>query len=272
MLKALLERITPFRMSKGVMALCPLLSFHGSNILNAAIHNKGIIGPEQPSEGIPSYLAASSGCRCALANQMASLGSGGLGFRLYPALAEKSQGIPSFGRCPIFFRPRSRLRIWSLETGSAVPSRISLLILHTLRLNLVTRRISPAFRDGLHLFTPSIAIGPVPNLSATQLRTDGVHYQEAAGTGPVALKLILIKGAAFSGITMYHVLCASRFSMPTILRRERGQGNIHLPLTTRRIVSLTRLIHTLLYVMTMYTCVYTCIPFRTVDMCDTEHI
>ena len=31
---------------------------------------------------------------------MASLGSGGLGFRLYPALAGKSQGIPSFGRCP----------------------------------------------------------------------------------------------------------------------------------------------------------------------------
>ena len=44
-------------------------------------------------------MAASSGCRCALANQMASL-PGGLGFRLYPALAEKSQGIPSFGLCP----------------------------------------------------------------------------------------------------------------------------------------------------------------------------
>ena len=26
-------------MSKGMMALCPLLYFHGSNILNAAIHN-----------------------------------------------------------------------------------------------------------------------------------------------------------------------------------------------------------------------------------------
>ena len=39
MLKALLVRITPFRMSKGIVALCPLLSFHGSNILNAAIHN-----------------------------------------------------------------------------------------------------------------------------------------------------------------------------------------------------------------------------------------
>ena len=31
-LKALLVRITPFRMSKGVMALSSPLSFHGSNI------------------------------------------------------------------------------------------------------------------------------------------------------------------------------------------------------------------------------------------------
>ena len=36
----------------------------------------------------------------------------------------------------IFPRPRSRLRIWSRETGSAVPSRVSLLI-SILRLNLV---------------------------------------------------------------------------------------------------------------------------------------
>ena len=30
-----------------------------------------------------------------------------------------------------FPRPRSRVRIWSRETGSAVPSRVSLLILHS---------------------------------------------------------------------------------------------------------------------------------------------
>ena len=36
----------------------------------------------------------------------------------------------------IFSCPRSRLRIWSRETGSAVPSRVSLLI-SILRLNLV---------------------------------------------------------------------------------------------------------------------------------------
>ena len=47
---------------------------------------------------------------------------------------------------------RSRLRIWSRETGSAVPSRVSLLI-SILRLNLVlTYEIPPEFRGGIHLF------------------------------------------------------------------------------------------------------------------------
>ena len=39
MFKPLLVRITPFRMSKGVIALLSSLSFHGSSILNDAIHN-----------------------------------------------------------------------------------------------------------------------------------------------------------------------------------------------------------------------------------------
>ena len=49
------------------------------------------------------------------------------------------------------FCPRACLRIWSRETGSAVPSRVSLLI-SILRLNLVlTYRIPPEFRGGVHL-------------------------------------------------------------------------------------------------------------------------
>ena len=48
--------------------------------------------------------------------------------------------------------PRSRLRIWSRETGSAVTSRVSLLI-SILRLNLVlTYGIRPEFRGGVHLY------------------------------------------------------------------------------------------------------------------------
>ena len=48
--------------------------------------------------------------------------------------------------------PRTCLSIWSRETGSAVPSRASLLI-SILRLNMVlTHRIPPDFRGGAHLF------------------------------------------------------------------------------------------------------------------------
>ena len=50
----------------------------------------------------------------------------------------------------IFTRARSRLRTWFRETGSAVPSHVSLLI-SILRLNLVlTYGIPPEFRGGVH--------------------------------------------------------------------------------------------------------------------------
>ena len=54
----------------------------------------------------------------------------------------------------VFPCPRSRLRIWSGEAGSAVPYRVSLLI-SMLRLNLVlTYGIPPEFRGGdVHFFT-----------------------------------------------------------------------------------------------------------------------
>ena len=51
----------------------------------------------------------------------------------------------------IFFCPRACLIIWSRETGSAVPPRVSLLI-SILRLNLVlTYGIPPEFRSGVYL-------------------------------------------------------------------------------------------------------------------------
>ena len=51
----------------------------------------------------------------------------------------------------IFLCPRACLRLWSREMGSAVPSRVSLLI-SILRLNLVlTYGIPPEFRGGVHL-------------------------------------------------------------------------------------------------------------------------
>ena len=60
---------------------------------------------------------------------------------------------------------------------------------------------------------------------------------------------------------------AEPVSRDQILRHARGQGNIIFPvqLTTSRIGNLTRLIHTLLYVMTIHTyihigivCMYVC--------------
>ena len=83
-----------------------------------------------------------------------------------------------------------------------------------LRLNLVlTQGIPPDFRGGVHLFTLS---GQSRVYRVTQLRTDGVHYRESAGTGPVVLKVISGTGAAFAHRHgPIHVRLS--FSTPTIL-------------------------------------------------------
>ena len=48
--------------------------------------------------------------------------------------------------------PRLHLRIWSRETGSTVPSRVSLYISIISRLNLVlTYGIPPEFLGGVHI-------------------------------------------------------------------------------------------------------------------------
>ena len=71
----------------------------------------------------------------------------------------------------IFLCPRSRLRIWSRKTGSAVvPFRVSLLV-SILKLNLMltyyTRFLpSSAAAASIYLFKPPYAIGPVPSLSS----------------------------------------------------------------------------------------------------------
>ena len=62
---------------------------------------------------------------------------------------------------------------------------------------------------------------------------------------------------------------AEPFSRDQILRHARGQGNIIFPvqLTTSRVwINLTRLIHTLLYVMTIHTYTHT-VPFEIAN-CD----
>ena len=48
----------------------------------------------------------------------------------------------------------------------------------------------------------------------TQLRTDGVHRLESAGSGPEVLKVAPVTGAAFSGNSMDKFLCAPLFPHP----------------------------------------------------------
>ena len=102
---------------------------------------------------------------------------------------------------------RSRLIIWSCETGSADPSSLSPLILHTEAETGVYSRDSPRFlrRWRLHI-VPSTAIGSVPSLS-------GYHAIErrwcslarvSTDKGPVVLKVARVTGGVFRGVTMNH--------------------------------------------------------------------
>ena len=117
----------------------------------------------------------------------------------------------------IFSCPRSRQRIWSRETGSAIPSRVSLLI-SILRLNLVlTYGIPPEFRGGVHLWNRHTPSGQSRVYRVTQLPTDGVHCRESVGTGPAVLKAVPVTGADFSGITMDQLMCVSLFLPPLLV-------------------------------------------------------
>ena len=64
---------------------------------------------------------------------------------------------------------RLRLRTWSLETGSAVPSLVSLIILHTQAQPGAYSTDSPRFCGGVQLFMPPYAIGSVPSLSGHEM-------------------------------------------------------------------------------------------------------
>ena len=110
--------------------------------------------------------------------------------------------------------PRTRLRIWSRETGSAVPSRASLLALHTQAESGAYSWDSSRFprrRPFINLDrgTPS---GQSRVHRITQLRTDDVHCRESAGTGPVVLKVVQVTGAAIFQVTMDQLMCVCVFS------------------------------------------------------------
>ena len=101
--------------------------------------------------------------------------------------------------------------------GSAVPSRVSLFLLHTQAGSGAYSGIPPAFRGGVHSFTPLTAIGSSRVYQVTRLRTDYVFCLESAGTGPEVLKVFRITGAAFSGVTKDQLMSASLFPHPLLV-------------------------------------------------------
>ena len=146
--------------------------------------------------------------------------------------------------------PRTCLRIWCRDTGSAVPSRVSLLIFDTQAESGAYSRDSSRFprrRPYIYLnrHTPS---GESRIHRVTQLRTDGVHCRESAGTELVVLKplrcsfrstvliVCMFVSESHSNTSLSREMSrltrdgtAEPVSRDQILRRERGQGNIIFP-------------------------------------------
>ena len=59
----------------------------------------------------------------------------------------------------------------------------------------------------------------------TRLRSDDIHCRESTGTGPVVPNVVRVTGAAFAGITIDHLMCASLFSPSTCpLHTNSGCG------------------------------------------------
>ena len=104
-----------------------------------------------------------------------------------------------------FPAPRPRLRIWSRETGSAVPPRVSLLNLRTEGESGARSRDSSQFpaMTSIYFYLCQSRVHQV-----TQIRTDGIHCRGFADSEPVILKVVPVTGAAFSDITVGQFLCA----------------------------------------------------------------
>ena len=91
----------------------------------------------------------------------------------------------------IFLCPRSRLRNWSRETGSAVPSRVSLLIsIQKAKSGAYLRDSSRVPRRRLFILNRHTPSGQSRVYQVTPLRTDDVRCRESADTGSVNLNVV----------------------------------------------------------------------------------
>ena len=132
----------------------------------------------------------------------------------------------------------------SRNMGSAVPSRISLVTLHTMAESGSFSRallLHPAFSEGVRLLSYRLPQSGQPRVyQVTQLRTVSVHRQELAGTGPVVLRIVRATGAACSGNAMDQYLRAHIFPDPllvllwTIVEAMRNSNNYILHRNTHR--------------------------------------
>ena len=116
---------------------------------------------------------------------------------------------------------RSRLRIWSRETGSADPSRVSLLILHTQAESGSYSRDSSRFQRRRPNI-PSTAIGSVLSSSwyANAYRWRSLP-RVVVGTGSVVPKVVPVTGAAILGYRHGPIDARLSFPTPTIIGRFR---------------------------------------------------
>ena len=104
--------------------------------------------------------------------------------------------------------------MWSPETGSAVLSRVILLIPHIQAVSGAYSRDSSRFpqRRPFYYYLYRQPPSGQPRVDqAAQLRTDGVDCQTSAGKGPVVLKVVPVTGATFAGITMDQLMFSSLF-------------------------------------------------------------
>ena len=122
---------------------------------------------------------------------------------------------------------RSRLRIWSRETGSAVPSRVSLLILHA-------QAESGAY-SRTPLFPPAFHHGVVSapekrhRVSLTQkLRSNGVTTESPPGTGP----LVPYGSSSNIGVLPFQVTPLTNF--PLLVQWACAISPMRLPLEACR--------------------------------------
>ena len=98
------------------------------------------------------------------------------------------------------FESLSSLIIWCRETDSAVPSPVSPLILHTQAEHGAYSRAPlkcPAFRDGVHRFILSTAIGSISSLSGHAIAYRWRLPPKVRWHKPVILKFARVRGAAY---------------------------------------------------------------------------